>query len=114
HTAPGHERGTTRSAGGGIGRPVAVMAGQTELLGNDVRYIGIGQLAGWSSRTGCIRHRELCEGKCPAAYVRNRCFTGAIGVTQVYLAIHMQARCTLCCKVTLKMADYAVGIRHCP
>ena len=46
--APGHERGTSRGTRGWIRGPVAVMAGQAELLRQDVINI-IGRVAGRGS-----------------------------------------------------------------
>jgi hypothetical protein len=43
--APGHERGSTGCASGSIGRTIDVMAGKTELLGQDIINI-IGRVAG--------------------------------------------------------------------
>jgi hypothetical protein len=88
------------------------MAGQTELLGEDI-IDGVCRVACGCSRTGGVRSREAYERIGRTGYIGNAGFTGAVRVAQVYIAIAMHARLLLGCEIAFKMADNAVSIRNC-
>lgn len=98
-------------AGRGIACPVAVVALEAELLGDDV-VDGIGIMAAGGTRTGGIGSGEALEGPACSRHVGNRRLIRAVRVAEIDVAVLMIGR-TFAGRVgPLQVTDDTVGVGH--
>lgn len=116
--APRHILVTARRARRRVGRAIAVMAGEAELLGQDI-INGICRMAGGSPRSGRIGGGKFRKGKKTADDIRDRRLACTIGIAEVDIAVLVVGSpddrgTDTGAILAFEMAYDAVGIRDSP